>query len=88
MSPHYYLERESTEEESKVVSLGTFSLNTFYPTMPYEVFEILVQENRFTIRDEFGDTYTIDSFKDIINHTYANVPPVISLNAMNNQIIE
>jgi len=56
--------------------------------MSYEVFEILVQENRFTIRDEFGDTYSIDSFKDIINHTYTDVPPVISLNSMKNQIIE
>jgi len=88
LSPHYYLERNSTEEESQVVSLGVFSLNTFYPTMSYEVFEILVQENRFTIRDEFGDTYSIDSFKDIINHTYTDVPPVISLNSMKNQIIE
>ncbi|MFX0152877.1 MAG: hypothetical protein ACFFAJ_18995 [Candidatus Hodarchaeota archaeon] len=88
MCPHYYLERKSTEEESQVVTLGSFSLNTFYPTMPYEVFKILIQENDFIIRDEFGGTYTIESFKDIINNTYTNAPPVISLNTMKDQIVE
>jgi hypothetical protein len=88
MCPHYYLERKSTEEESQVLTLGAFSLNTFYPTMPYEVFKILVQENDFIIRDEFGDTYSIESFQDIINNSFTNAPPVISLNAMKDQIVE
>ncbi|MHA2224657.1 MAG: hypothetical protein ACXAC8_05610 [Candidatus Hodarchaeales archaeon] len=78
---YYYLERKSMGIEHQVISLGAFTGTTFYPTMSHEVFEILVKEAHFTIQDERGNAFTIDSFKDTINHTYTNNPPVISLNS-------
>ncbi len=81
MSHQYSLERKSAKKSLEVISLGFFTGNTFYPTMPYEVFEILVKEAHFTIQDENSNAFTIESFKDTIDHTYTNNPPLISLNS-------
>ncbi|MHA2247668.1 MAG: hypothetical protein ACXADY_22155 [Candidatus Hodarchaeales archaeon] len=79
MSPYYYLERRTPTKPSQKVSLGTFTGNTFYPTMAYDVFEILVKEAQFKIQDENGNAITIDSFKDTINDTFSTNPPLITL---------
>ncbi|UCG00305.1 MAG: hypothetical protein JSW11_11720 [Candidatus Heimdallarchaeota archaeon] len=80
MSAYYYLGRKSEKKQSQVISLGAFTGNTFYPTMAHEVFIVLVKEAKFTIHDEHGRELTIERFKDLINHTYINNPPLISLN--------
>ncbi|MFW9906015.1 MAG: hypothetical protein ACFFFH_16960 [Candidatus Thorarchaeota archaeon] len=80
MPSYYYLERKTPENTHQVIPLGTFTGNSFYPTMAYDVFEVLVSEAQFTIHDEAGNNFTIDSFKDTICHTYFTNPPVISLN--------
>ncbi len=79
MSPNYYLERRPPKEPPQIISLGTFTGNTFYPTMAYEVFEILVKEAQFTIQDEAGNALTIDSFKDTISDSFSTNPPLITL---------
>ncbi|MFX0015372.1 MAG: hypothetical protein ACFFB2_09730 [Promethearchaeota archaeon] len=81
MCPHYYLERKKPDKPPQVISLGTFTGNSFYPTMTYDAFEILVREAMFKIQDESGNIFTIESFKDTINHTFTNNPPLITLNA-------
>ena len=81
MISYYYLERKMSEKPHQMISLGAFTGNTFYPTMSYEVFEILVKEAHFTIQDDSGNVFTIDSFQDTISHTFSTNPPVISLNA-------
>jgi len=83
MSISFYLERKSTSKEnSAMIPLGSSTLNSFYPTMPFEVFEILVNENNFSIIDEYGKSYSIDSFKDSIRNTYTNSSlPLILLNS-------
>ena len=80
MRSYYYLERRISEKSHQIIPLGTFTGNSFYPTMAHTVFEILVSEAHFTIHDETGDIFTIDRFKDTISHTFSNNPPVISLN--------
>jgi hypothetical protein len=54
-----------------VLPLGTYSMDRFYPTIPYEVFEILVQENGFSIYDETGIKYSLNGFLEAINHTFS-----------------
>lgn len=66
----YYLSRNPTSGTS-VLPLGTYSMDRFYPTMPFEVFEILVQENKFTIYDEAGVYYSLTSFLDSINRAFS-----------------
>lgn len=82
MSYQFSLERQSVKKGLEVISLGFFTGNTFYPTMPYEVFEILVKEARFIIQDESSRSFSLEGFKDKINNTFSNNPPVISLNAI------
>ncbi len=82
MSDQFSLERQSSKKGLEVISLGFFTGNTFYPTMAYEVFEILVTEAHFTIQDESGRSFSLEEFKDKINNTFSNHPPVISLNAI------
>ena len=82
MSHQYSLERKSAKKSLEVISLGFFTGNTFYPTMPYEVFEILVKEAHFTIQDDSGKFFSLDGFNNKINNTFSNSPPVISLNAI------
>ncbi|MFX0122339.1 MAG: hypothetical protein ACFFAE_01795 [Candidatus Hodarchaeota archaeon] len=81
MPSYYYLERKTSENSHQIIPLGAFTGNSFYPTMAYNVFEILVSEAQFSIQDEAGNNFTIDSFKETISHTFSNNPPVISLNA-------
>ena len=74
--------KSTNKENSVMIPLGSSTLNSFYPTMSFEVFEILVNENNFSIIDEYGKSYTIDSFKDSIRHTYTDSSlPVILLNS-------
>lgn len=80
MSPYYYLERQSMSNPRQVISLGVFTGNTFFPTMPYEVFKILVKEAKFTIQDDSGNKFNLNTFEDKISHTFGYHPPVISLN--------
>lgn len=82
MSHQYSLERKSAENGLEIISLGFFTGNTFYPTMPYKVFEILVKEAHFTIQDDSGKSFSLQGFKEKINNTFSNNPPVISLNAI------
>jgi hypothetical protein len=81
MPSYYYLERKTSENAHQNIPLGTFTGNSFYPTMAYDVFEVLVSEAHFTIHDDAGNDFTIDSFKDSIHHSFLTNPPVISLNA-------
>lgn len=81
MPSYFYLERKTSENSRQTISLGAFTGNSFYPTMAYDVFEVLVSEADFTIHDEAGNNFTIDSFEDTIHHTFFTNPPVISLNA-------
>ncbi|MHA1976610.1 MAG: hypothetical protein ACW98I_06920 [Candidatus Hodarchaeales archaeon] len=82
MNSHFYLERNSHPKQTKIISLGVLSHNTFYPTMAADVFEILVRETRFRIRDEEGQEYSLDEFQEKIKDSFGNSPPVISLNAL------
>ena len=82
MRSHFYLERNSHPKQNQVISLGVLSHHTFYPTMAAEVFEILVKESRFSIRDEEGQKYSLDDFQQKIMYSFGNSPPVISLNAL------
>ena len=78
----YHLAR-NPKSNPCVLPLGTYSMDRFYPTMPFEVFEILVQENKFSICDEAGVEISMARFLDVINHTYTGssiqVVPLISL---------
>ena len=76
MNEHFHLERKD-----EVISLGVFSNLSFYPTMTNEVFEILVNESRFQIKDESGKEFSLEEFNRKINHSFTNSPPVISLNS-------
>lgn len=78
MNDHFYLERKDGDE---VISLGVLSSQTFYPTMMNEVFEILVKESRFQIKDESGKEFSLEEFNRRINYSFTNSPPVISLNS-------
>ena len=82
MNSHFYLERFSSQGEPQIISLGVLSNNTFWPTMSLDVFEILVQESNFQIRDESGQEYQLDEFHQKINYSFTNSPPVISLNTL------
>ena len=76
MNEHFHLERKN-----EVLSLGVFSHQTFYPTMANEVFEILVNESRFIIRDESGKKFSLEEFNRKIDYSFSNSPPVITLNS-------
>ncbi|MCK4849166.1 MAG: hypothetical protein KAT16_09085 [Candidatus Heimdallarchaeota archaeon] len=76
MNEHFHLERKD-----EVISLGVLSSQTFYPTMMNEVFEILVKESRFRIKDESGKEFSLEEFNRKINYSFTNSPPVISLNS-------
>lgn len=81
MRSRYYLERKSPQKPNQVISLGAYTGNSFYPAMAYDIFEILVKEADFIIQDDSGNVLTIEGFKEKINHTFTNSPPLISLNA-------
>ena len=76
MNIHFHLQRND-----ETISLGVFSYSTFYPTMPSEVFEILVNESQFCIKDESGKEFSLEEFNRKINYSFTNSPPVISLNS-------
>jgi hypothetical protein len=76
MNEHFHLQRKDN-----VISLGVLCHQTFYPTMPNEVFEILVNESYFRIKDESGKEFSLDEFNRKINYSFTNSPPVISLNS-------
>jgi hypothetical protein len=82
MNSHFYLERYSNQRQPQVISLGVLSNNSFWPTMPLDVFEILVKESKFKIKDEFGQEFRLDEFHQKINYSFNSSPPVISLNAL------
>ena len=82
MNSHFYLERYSKQGQPQIISLGVLSNNSFWPTMALEVFEILVNESKFQIRDETGQEFHLDEFHQKINHSFSSSPPVISLNAL------
>jgi hypothetical protein len=82
MNSHFYLERSSNQKQTQIISLGVLSNHTFWPTMALDVFEILVKESNFHIRDENGEKYQLKEFHQKINYSYTNSPPVISLNAL------
>jgi len=82
MNSHFYLERNSHPSHTQLISLGVFSQSTFYPTMAADVFEILVKESRFHIKDEAGQSYSLEEFHQKIMHSFSSSPPVISLNAL------
>ena len=73
---HFHLERKD-----RVISLGVFSSQTFYPTMPGDVFEILVNESQFRIKDESGKEFSLEEFNQKINYSFTNSPQIISLNS-------
>jgi hypothetical protein len=81
MNSHFYLERKTTDQR-KVISLGVLSNTTFWPTMPNDVFKILVKECSFRIHDENGKEYTFEEFNTKTNYTFSISPPVISLNSL------
>jgi len=76
MNEHFRLERKD-----EVISLGVFSNQNFYPTMANEVFEILVSESLFRIKDESGKELSLEEFNQKINYSFTNSPPIISLNS-------
>ena len=76
MNEHFHLERKDN-----TISLGVFSGQNFYPTMANEVFEILVKESRFSIKDESGRVFSLEEFNHKINYSISNSPPIISLNS-------
>lgn len=80
MPSYYYLERKTSDNSHQIIPLGAFTGNSFYPTMAYDVFEVLVFEARFTIQDEAGNKFTPESFIETICNSYFTNPPVISLN--------
>lgn len=82
MNSHFYLERNSQPKHTQIISLGVLSNNTFYPTMAPDVFEILVKESCFRIRDEEGQRYSFEEFQRKIMYSFSSSPPVISLNAL------
>lgn len=50
--------------------------------MAVDVFEILVKESRFHIRDEEGQQYSLEEFNEKTMFSFSNSPPLISLNAL------
>ncbi len=80
MNHSFYLERKTEEKKPQIISLGIFTGNTFYPTMSYDIFEILVKENSFMITDHSSNKFSLDEFEITINNTFTNNPPIISLN--------
>ena len=78
MGIRYFLQRETPK---KVINLGVKTGNgSFYPTMTFEVIEILVKEAHFSIYDQDGNKHSFNNFKDTVNNTYSSSPPLISLN--------
>ena len=82
MNSHFYLEISAQPKQTQIISLGVLSSNTFYPTMAPDVFEILVKESCFHIKDDEGQMYSFDEFQQKIMYSFSNSPPVISLNAL------
>ncbi|MHA1967596.1 MAG: hypothetical protein ACW964_07325 [Candidatus Hodarchaeales archaeon] len=80
MNHNFYLERKTEDKKPQIISLGVFTGNTFYPTMPHAIFEILVKENSFKIIDDSMNKFSLTDFEITINNTFTNNPPVISLN--------
>ncbi len=76
MNEHFRLERKD-----EVISLGVFCNSSFYPAMPNKVFEILVNESLFRIKDESGKEFSLEEFNQKINYSFTSSPPVISLNS-------
>lgn len=76
MNEYFHLERKN-----QVISLGVLCNHSFYPTMPNDVFEILVRESLFRIKDEKGTQFSLEEFNRKINYSFTNSPPVISLNS-------
>ncbi|MFW9778902.1 MAG: hypothetical protein ACFFE8_08610 [Candidatus Heimdallarchaeota archaeon] len=70
MRNSFHLARAPKADPS-TLPLGTYSMDRFYPTIPYEVFEILVQENGFSIYDETGVKYALNDFLEAINHSFS-----------------
>lgn len=81
MNSHFYLERK-IRNQRKVISLGVLSNSTFWPTMPNDVFKILIKECSFRIHDESGNEYTFEEFNVKTHYSFSNSPPVISLNSI------
>ena len=83
MNSHFFLERYSEGNKPQIISLGVLCNNhSFYPTMASEVFEILVKEANFQIRDDTGQVFRLDEFHRRTNYSFSSSPPVISLNAL------
>ncbi len=81
MRVQYFLERKTHDNKFETISLGVFSGNSFFPSMAFEVFQILVNESQFIIRDENGKKFNLKTFKEVINNTYNLNPPIIPLAA-------
>lgn len=81
MNSYYYLERKYGDNKLQILPLGTFTGNTFYPTMSLDVFKILIEEVLFQIHDSSGNKYTLEAFQEKISHTFTSNPPLIALNA-------
>ncbi len=82
MNSHFFLERHSIHNQPQIISLGVLTNSTFWPTMASEVFEILVNESKFQIRDDTGQVFQLDEFHQKINYSFSSTPPIISLNAL------
>lgn len=80
MNTYYYLERKNGKNKLQILPLGTYTGNTFYPTMSIDVFRILIEEVMFQIHDSSGNNYTLESFQDKIGHSFSSNPPLITLN--------
>ena len=74
--------KQRSLSQREVISLGVLSNSTFWPTMPNDVFKILVKECSFRIHDESGNEYTFEEFNDKTHYSFSNSPPVISLNSL------
>jgi len=81
MNSYYYLERRIEKNKLQILPLGTYTGNTFYPTMSIDVFKILIEEVMFQIHDSSGQSYTLEAFQDKIGHSFSSNPPLITLNA-------
>ncbi|MHA1214188.1 MAG: hypothetical protein ACTSPG_02765 [Candidatus Hodarchaeales archaeon] len=81
MNSYYYLERQLQGNKSQSITLGAFTGNTFYPTIPFDVLEILIKEAKFTIKDDVGNSFSLESFQEKIGHTFTSNPQLIELTA-------
>ncbi|MHA1972537.1 MAG: hypothetical protein ACTSW1_06080 [Candidatus Hodarchaeales archaeon] len=81
MNSYFYLERQLKENEIQSITLGAFTGNTFYPTIPFDVLKILIKEINFVIKDDAGNSFSLDSFQEKISHTFTSNPQIIALTA-------